>query len=360
LFAAIAEDAHCEIVCEWHEDYLVLSDSSVQAVSVKHREQNRTQWTVSTLVDDGKLGHLFETFQRGNGGVQCIFETNRSHAVHDLWSDDPSKRDPLFGDLADRLQTDGKDLDQFLARFRIDSGLPPKEFIAATYASMLAAPALDRLGLNMDEGIAMRVAGDLVAAASEQRLSSDSLRKILLANPEERQSVVDAQKISDRRVDSRQLADALHQAATDVVPRLPLGDANAEPPPETTLAKKLTKGRLGPSVQRSAGKRCARWYAHRARYRDIRHREEELDSVEEWVQDQANVAETEAIQGSEDSYGRDMFERLNRTLNDRDALPAGTRPEDTNPALLTGAAFELTDSCSIWWSPEFPVDDENP
>jgi hypothetical protein len=227
------------------------------------------------------------------------------------------------------------------------------------YGSMLAAPALDRLGLQLDEGIAMRIAGDLVAAASEERMSSDSMRKILLAPAADRKAVAEAQKISDRCVRSDQLADALHEASVEAVPKLPLGDAGADPPPETTLTKKLKNGGLGPSVQRSAGKRRARWYSHRARYRDIRHREEELDSLEEWVQDQANRAEIEAMQDGDADYGPSMFGLLSRSLSDRDATPPGTRSEDKNPALLAGAAFELTDSCSIWWSPEFPVDDED-
>ncbi len=359
LFAAIMQGQDCEVICEWHEDYLVLLDGSVRAVSVKHREQNKSTWTIAALIDDGKLGHLFDTFRRGNGDVHCRFETNRAHAVSDLWSGDSAKRDPLLADLAKRLQIDTAEANSFVSKFQIEAGLPGREFIAATHASMLAAPALDRLGLQLDEGTAIRIAGDLIAAASEERISSDSLGKILLAPPSERQSVVVAQKVVDRCVHSDQLVEALRQAATDVVPKLPLDDVDAEAPPETTLTKKLKKGGLGPSVQRSAGRKRARWYAHRARYRDIPHREEELDSIEEWVQDQANLAEIEARKNDDESYGGDMFGRLSRVLSDREAPPLGTRPEDSNPALLAGAAFELTDACMIWWSPEFSVDDEN-
>ncbi len=359
LFASIADARDCEIVCEWHEDYLVVSGSLLQAVSVKHREQSKSKWTISALVGDGKLGHLFETFQRGNGDLSCVFETNRSHAVADLWSADSARRETMLESLANGLKVDGAELAHFVANLQIHSELPQKEFIAAAYASMLAAPALDRLGLELDEGTAMRVAGDLIAAASEERLSSESLRKILLSPPEDRHSVVAAQKVSDRCVHTDQLVEALRDAASNAVPRLPLEDSEVVVPPETTLAKKLKKGGLGPSVQVSAGKRRARWYAHRARYRDIRHREEELDSVEEWVQDQANLAETDAIEGDKENYGRDMFRVLNQNLSDREAVPAGTRPEDSNPALLAGAAFELTDSCSIWWSHEFQVNNED-
>ena len=40
-----AAGVECEVICEWHEDFLVISsDGNVEAVSVKHR-------------DDGSPGH---------------------------------------------------------------------------------------------------------------------------------------------------------------------------------------------------------------------------------------------------------------------------------------------------------------
>jgi hypothetical protein len=43
-------------------------------------------------------------------------------------------------------------------------------------------------------------------------------------------------------------------------------------------------------------------------------------------------------------------------LRSRETLPIGTRHEDGNAALLAGAAFELTDDCSVWWSPRDAVE----
>ena len=40
LLAGIAESKTCEVVCEWHEDCLVIMDGTVEAVSVKHREDH--------------------------------------------------------------------------------------------------------------------------------------------------------------------------------------------------------------------------------------------------------------------------------------------------------------------------------
>lgn len=358
LLAAIAADRRCEVICEWHEDFLVLLDGTVEAVSVKHREQTQTRWSVATLVSDGKLGHLYETFQRGNGGLRCSFETNRSHTVADLWSKDPAKREPMCADLADRLGVCVEEVDPFVNCLRFEADLPARRYIVSVYANDLAAAALDRLGLRFDPTKGMRVAGDLIASASQEQISPKALQAVLLAPAADRDAVLAEHKVSDRRVTTEQVAEALCDAASGSVPRLPSSPVDTEVPSETTLTKKLRKGGLGPSVLGSAGRRRARWYAHRAHYRDIRPREEELNSLEEWVQDQANLAETKAREEDDETYGTEMFERLTRTLSSPEALPTGTRSEDSNPALLSGAAFELTDACSIWWSPIFPLADD--
>ena len=317
-----------------------------------------TRWSIATLVTDGKLGHLYETFERSNGNLGCSFETNRAHAVADLWSDEPTKRKAMRADLASRLEVPASEIDPFVTRLRLDAGLPARQFIASVYASDLAAAAVDRLGLRFDPMRAMSVAADKVAAASQERITAEALQAILAAPVADRDAVAAEQKVSDRRVTTKQLADVLRDAARDVVPRLPSAPLETEVPPETTLTKKLRKGGLGPSVVESAGRRRAQWYAHRAQHRDIRHREEELDSIEEWVQDQANLAEISARESNAPVYGTEMFKELTRTLASPEALPSATRPEDSNPALLSGAAFELTDSCSIWWSPTFSLEDD--
>lgn len=358
LLAAIAAGRKCEVICEWHEDFLVLLDGTVEAVSVKHREQTQTKWSIATLVSDGKLGHLYETFQRANGELQCSFETNRSHGVADLWSGDLARREPLRADLADRLGACVEGVDPFVDHLRLNAELPARHYVASVYANDLAAAALDRLGLRFDPTKGMRIAGDLIASASQDQISPKALQAVILAASADRDAVLAEHKVSDRRVTTEQVAEALSEAVSDSVPRLPSAPVDTEVPPETTLTKKLRKGGLGPSILGSAGRRRARWYAHRAQYRDIRPREEELNSLEEWVQDQANLAEIKAREEDDESYGAEMFERLTRALSSPEALPSGTRPEDSNPALLSGAAFELTDACSIWWSPIFPLADD--
>jgi hypothetical protein len=359
LLAAIAEGRACEVICEWHEDFLVVQqDGSLEAVSVKHRGQSRPQWSVATLVADGGLSRLFGTFQAADGQLQCCFESNRSHVAEALWSKNPVEREKTREDLAARLGARIDEIDPFVDSLQLERTVPSRDYIEAAYSSMLAAPALDHLGLELDESKAVRVAVDLVAEASREQISADALRAVLVAPASEREAVIAEHALADRRVNDEDLAQALREATLVQVPRLPNGVPDSEPPPETTMTKKLERGGLGPSVIRTAGRRRAQWYGHRARHRDISEREEELNSLEEWVQDQANLAETETRRSDNESYGGEMYSRLTAVLRDPEAPPAGIRQEDRDPALLSGAAFELTDACSIWWSPEFVVEDD--
>lgn len=357
LLAALTAGKELTIVCEHHEDYLVLDGTPLRAVSVKNRDQSKSRWTIPALIGDGKIGHLYETYRRAEGTIHCCFESNRSHDVSNLWSDDDEKRRGSREDLANRLDEKLDDVEGFVDRLKLDVTLPARRDIAAAYATIFASPALDALGITqLDAGRAMALAADLVAVASREGLSVEALGQLLLAAPDEWQGLFSKLQVEERTVTTGQLRDALEAAASAGVPRIPAETtAIATPVSETTMTKKLEHGGLGPSVIASAGKRRALWFAHRARYRDITEREEELDSLQEWVQDQANAAEIAARAGDSDPYGVEMFKVLMGRLSSAEALPADTRRSDSNPALLSGAAFELTDACSIWWSDPFPM-----
>jgi hypothetical protein len=145
------------------------------------------------------------------------------------------------------------------------------------------------------------------------------------------------------------LAEALRAAAVARRPSLSAAAVGAGE--ETTMTHKLVDGGLGPSTVETAQRRRRFWYSHVAQFRDIPHRQQELAGLAEWVQDQANAAESAALDSGKEPYGRLMHDKLIERLQNLDALPAGTPPEDSNPALLSGAAYQLTDDCSVWFSP---------
>jgi hypothetical protein len=357
LLAALAQGQDCELFCEWHEDYLLSGDGGVEAVSVKHREDHLPAWSQATLVSDGKLKHLLDTFQRATC-VDCCFETNRAHVVGNLWQARDGSLDVARNDLAARLEASRSDVDDFLAHLVITTpGVPSRHHIEFSYAAQYAAPALDRLGLSCcPPSRALRIACGLVANASRERIIQAAWLALLTAKPTQRAGVLAAHHLEARRVTTDDLRKSLAEADRDHVPRLQTVAGAA--PAETTLTRKLQRGGLGPSVVESARRRRRLWYSHVASFRDISAREDELRSLKEWVQDQANAAELDSIEKT--TYGPRMYHALFERLRADDAVPKGTRIEDRDPSLLAGAAFELTDECSVWWSPPFTIGDNVP
>ncbi len=207
--------------------------------------------------------------------------------------------------------------------------------------------------MGVSPSLAIRIAYELVAGASVDRVPDEVWVAILAAAPADRPSILARSRLEARCVTEEDLRDSLLAAARETVPRLQALDGDA--PPETTMSRKLEAGGLGPSVVDSARRRRRIWFSHRAQVRDIDERESELRSLQEWVQDEANTAETAAIATGALPYGPQMYRDLMTRLRSHESLPPGTRREDGDAALLAGAAFELTNDCFIWWSPRDAV-----
>lgn len=270
LLAALATGTRCELICEWHEDYLVATSHGIEAVSVKHRENHLAAWTVASLTSDaGKLQHLLNTFIRSDG-IDCCLETNRSHRVQDLWSGDATTREAARSTIALRLTATRAEVDAFVDRLRISTPpTPDRQHIVATYAAHYGAPALDRLGIvGVSPSLAIRIAYELVAGASVDRVPDEVWVAILAAAPADRPSILARSRLEARCVTEEDLRDSLLAAARETVPRLQALDGDA--PPETTMSRKLEAGGLGPSVVDSARRRRRIWFSHRAQVRDIR------------------------------------------------------------------------------------------
>ena len=188
-----------------------MTSAGVEAVSVKHRENHLAAWSIASLSgDDGKLQHLLDTFSRG-GGIDCCLETNRGHRVQDLWSADLRAREEARRVSAAKLSATRAEVDAFLDRLRISTPpVPDRQHIAATYSALYAAPALDRLGIvDVSPPRAMRIAFELVAAASVDRVPDSAWVAILAAAPAARAGVIAEQRLEARCITDEFLKEAL-------------------------------------------------------------------------------------------------------------------------------------------------------
>ena len=94
------------MICEHHEDYLVLSDDGrIEAVSVKHRADTSRRLVnlQRSANDEGELGHLLNSFGGQKPEVDCCFESNRGNRVADVFSEDPAVCGPCRDQLAEKL-----------------------------------------------------------------------------------------------------------------------------------------------------------------------------------------------------------------------------------------------------------------
>lgn len=75
--AMLSERDIASVVCEHHEDYVVLRRSApLELVSVKHRELGQGPWTLPKLCDDGGLAHLFDRWVPLQGAAHARLCTN--------------------------------------------------------------------------------------------------------------------------------------------------------------------------------------------------------------------------------------------------------------------------------------------
>lgn len=360
LLSAVSADEDCTLICEWHEDFLVIRrGQSIEAVSIKHREVHRPPWTISSLSsEDGKLKHLFNTFL-ANEELHCCFESNHGHAAEDLWATDMDVQRLARQQLADRLGSNLGEMNRFLPKLTISPPTPSRRHIEAAYATRFAAPAVDAMGLSLKPLTALNIAVGLVEAASRDTIRNDDWSQIVVASPQERPRVIDECHLSNRVVTREDLEAALKQNAEEGdAPQLLGPSSAADSPTETTLSRKLERGGLGPTAIEQAKRERSAWYAHRSKYRDLPERELEINSVEDWVHQQTSHAEI-ATREAGTEYGAAMFGDLLERLTSA-GVPEGTRPEDAHPGLLAGAAFDLTDACKVWWSDKFEIREEDP
>lgn len=70
-------DCQDRLLCEWHEDWLLISGESVELVSGKHRDPRAGAYTtVTKLADDGGLAHLFNRWAALQETPSCRLVTS--------------------------------------------------------------------------------------------------------------------------------------------------------------------------------------------------------------------------------------------------------------------------------------------
>jgi hypothetical protein len=349
------------VVCEWLEDFIVVyQDKSTLLGSVKHRETSQGPFSVSELLTDGGLKHLFDRWKGSGKRSRCILCTNAG-----LKSDAKSMQQACAeGDAGGILSSaqaiwqrlvaeDAAEAAAFLTILRIDHDLPGRRHIEAHNLHHYVRPLLARRYTGYSADRVYRAIVELVQEHSRDRAAGTHDFIDIIADADRLNSAT----IRDRRLEARILrygdvANAIAAGRPTGPTRLPMPATISH---STVLAQKLEAGLLGPTLLESAQQLRASWTEFEAGHGDDLGVDPDLEDLKIRVLAAAGRAETEAKQAVSpgESYGIEMYRALVDIFASEAFQDSCTMSVD--PPLVEGCAYDLTDNCRIWWSPKFDV-----
>jgi hypothetical protein len=391
-FASLTHSNIRSIVCEWHEDYVVIFDDGLlELVSVKHREPGQGPWTMATICKDGGLAHLFDRwFAAGrasharlcsNAGLSAA--TGNAGALQRLCGQDLATiagAEDLVRELACRLMDASRDrgdggfssipsspentpmadyvvadyladaVIDFLKVLNLDCDLPHRSNVEAVNLQELVRPALRALGLSelgADASYAS-VVSVIEAASRDDHGTPTNLAAVLADTDRLRKDHQLNEIIRRRTVSAEMIRDALIDHHGRVM-LLPSGVAAEDAPGGPDLRRKMTAGGCGePTVRLAEMLRAAWWVTWRERKSGLVGDASLLYSLSAEVLALVESAR-HATTSDADAYG----EAFNREISARviaEALPS--RPLFAmHPLHPRGLAYQLGDECYYDFSP---------
>ncbi|MFK3677978.1 hypothetical protein ACI2IP_09605 [Microbacterium sp. NPDC090218] len=393
LFAlAIAEwgrdgAARFAIVCEHHEDYVVVAPAGTTLVSVKHRERTRGGWTLASLVVDGGLAHLFDRWRKLDMTFGCRLVTCSGMAsagskfaalllaVHEGEDLDDDQRDVLkafalklaancaasdedrAGWFAAGEEVPSEGLLQlcvrFLKVFRLESGRSDRDELPYSAIGKYATPFTTFMDLPENHAAAvwercnehvltrMRARGEIEHGGIQQvvDLYRDAASEVALATA-----------LQSRVFTSENLREVVDLCVT-----LDLESTTFENlPAPTVLSTKVINGGLTMTTAQWAEDLAQAWRLFEASA------EEggpgaytQISSLRAWVQGQTSEASEEATAAGVVD-GRIMWARLRQLLKE---IPEELSSPLATEQILLGAACALASECKVWFSPLFPIEE---
>jgi hypothetical protein len=248
---------------------------------------------------------------------------------------------------------DDSEVRLFLTGFSVDEPTGNREHITAINCQQVVAPALAAAKLD---ALTVTVAHDrvvkLVHDCNQDRPVDQSAMLNYLADPDRASNEARAEERIGRRA-----IDVTRLLAILVEPEIPAAQVQLsfdDPPPRegSTLERKLSLGGFGPTTIEAARTLRANWEALETRWRaDVPGGDPTFDDLR--ARALAVAAKAERVTMTAAGYGLAMHSDLEAKLT-VDALERRP-PFAISDDLLLGLAYELTDECRIWWSPQQPI-----
>lgn len=355
----IRDPTVARIVCETHEDALVVyDDGTAELVSCKARDPS-TPYTLRTLCSDGGLIHLFESWMRTGRTCRSHLMTEGAFArdARKLVEDCESRQADRVGlrgaELAPFFSTDTAIATEFLMGFRVTDSrtLGPRSRTAGINATRLRAwLRANSLSADLDEQC-YALLRDRVAECCRTAMS-DPLKGTTLLEASTQPAKADhAAKIANRTLTAQSVNACMRDAPTGQP--LLAGDPNGLD--HTRLVAKLDRGDVPPQVIAAAKRLRASWFEYESAL-SLRAPATEPGLTDVRTRTLLAVGDATARLDLTEPYGQRMY------LAIRNAVKVGALGHlpvlGLSDELLLGLVFQATDECELFWSSVFDVDAE--
>ncbi|GAB3448549.1 hypothetical protein [Actinophytocola sediminis] len=399
----VPSDADRRIMCERHEDWVVALGSDAELVSAKHREPASGAWTtVSQLVDQGGLGHLFGRWLAlgrmprarlvtcgalAAGAPRKLAKAItvlHKEAAGDILDQEtqavvaaevdgfarlllvyrkglPTRWQAPDGAIAASVEVETTHLQEvraFLSVLFIDDQRPNRSVVGHAAPSMYALPILARLGrLDVPPSAVweavlavfrtrMRAQGPVSSGALPIVLSTRSASGN--ATP---MSVEEQRDLASRVVTVQDIGVAIRVALAH-----PLGYVPITPPARLTkLSVKMARGGCADtSIERAEQLRIGYRDYWRSRRENVPGGTGARAAVERALMRAADEATT-ASRTATGSWGMLFWKALAEHLA---RISDGERPDGLDDELARGGVCELAARCHVWFSAQFDVSAE--
>jgi tetratricopeptide (TPR) repeat protein len=222
LLALLVNEESGGVILETHEDVLLMNPHGKvkEAVSVKHRDQEQP-WTMTSIIKQGGLGHLFATWRSADRGIGVRLMTNAALAsgkngarrLMEFAETDEEERKELLADLAGKLQCDPEEAADFLESVTLEPSLPHRWYVEHAQIARFLMPVLrrHRLPLGRREQ-AYEAALQLLAVRSKDRDPLDEEARLVALRGVERLNEEREAQLRARTVSTDHLLRVLSEA----------------------------------------------------------------------------------------------------------------------------------------------------
>lgn len=359
--AMLTDDTIVKIVCETHEDALIVLDRGrFELVSCKSRDPAKP-YNVDGLLGEGGVRHLFESWIRTGEQCSCHLMSeaspSRTNTAADLVDACESRQSdriqPWAKRLAPKLASSPETVERFLSAFRMttSSVLGLRQHCGPINATRLRAWLRDsKLSESLDDQC-YRLLRDKVQescrAAVADPLDAASLLDASTCPAESTQRA----RLAGRTLDRTLVVSTMLDVARGRT--LLSGDPAAID--HTRMTLKLNRGEVPQAVVAAARRLRASWYEFES---SLALRAPGATPGLSDVRARALLAVADAVASIDltEPYGQRMYAAVRRDLTTSALSPLPIL--GLSDELLLGLVFQTTDECELFWSAEFDVDAE--